>query len=170
MPAHLLLAIGLKLFSLVLLSIAVRYSPYIFEVFRDGGINGMEVSLGHIVSSVLVPLLLAGLLWFFPVNTARSLIPPESDKSLTGFNVQSLFIVLLITLGLYVLSYAISDVIYWAIALHLSNPNDPVTTAGFAFSGENKASVVATIFELAFGAYLTFKPRSLAQVLMRVAR
>lgn len=170
MQAHLILAIGLKLFSLVLLSIAVRYSPYIFEVYRDGGINGMEASLGPIFSSVLVPLLLAGLFWFFPVNTARSLIPPESDKSLIGFDVQSLFVVLIIVLGLYVLSYAISDIIYWAIALHLANPNDPVTTGGFAFSGENKASVVATIFEVAFGVYLTFKPKSLAQVLMRVAR
>jgi hypothetical protein len=166
MKASNICAILVRLFAILLLLKAFQQAMLFYEAFPEGTIDGMEVSLYFMGILTGSPLLFGLLLWFFPLFVSRSIVKPEIDTELTPIHLEPLIIVLMVALGLYILSYALSDLIYNVTIIHLES-RDEVPGGG---SPEAKASLIATIFEIIAGLFLVSRARFISTKILSVVR
>jgi hypothetical protein len=163
------LAIAIRLFSIVVFIYFLRQSSYLIEVILNGTIDGMAASAIFVAATTIGPLLMAMLLWLFPVSVAKIILKPEVDLPVKPMAPASILSVLIVSIGVFAFYYAVTDALYWATMWNLSSQ---LNNSG-AFVGigpESKASMWATAFEFIFSLCLILRAKSASHMLIRFAQ
>lgn len=161
-PSH-LLAIFVRMAAILLVLSAVRQLPFIFHTFFDS----MPTSILFSASVISIELLLAIILWKFPLSIASGIIKPELDQEINVPAIQGMLCTMIIILGLYVTCYALVDVAYWvSIRQSYSSYMDD---GSFRMNPEVNANLLATGVELAIGLVLIFKSKTIAKFLFKAS-
>lgn len=161
------LAIAVRLFSIALFLLALRQTPVLFEVLIYGGINEMPASLFFIATTVLVPLIIAFLLWRLPLSVARSILPPETDNPVEPLDLASFLTVFLAVIGFIGCYYALTELVYWSVLFHLESSSQYFTPS-LRLTDENKAEMAATVFELIVALILVLKARVISLKMLKI--
>ncbi len=157
MKAHHYVGIGIKLFAIWLFLFSIQNMTLFLENLIYGTIQGMAASL-TVSSLIYIPwLVVAIILWNFPMSIARKIIPPESDVNPKSISANSLLAVLVSAISLYFLYRSIMDGVYW---LALLNLNEGGTYP--SLSPDNKASIYATLVEFCVAALLFFNSKKIS--------
>lgn len=160
------IAVAARMFAIYLAIVALRTA--IGLVAMPGAFEEVGLALLSWSAAVVAPLLVAALLWVFPLTIARKLLPVmrEAKPPLTTDG-QALAIGLTL-IGVYLLANAVADAAYWfthflalreyAVRMHLEIEWGP----------DKVGAIVTTGVELALGVGLTLGGRGLASVLRRL--
>ncbi|CAH0991964.1 hypothetical protein SIN8267_02079 [Sinobacterium norvegicum] len=163
------LAIAVKLFAIVLFIFSLRQSTSLVEVFLSDSINGMPVSTLFIAGTVLIPLIVSLLLWFFPLSVSKSILKPEIDLPIEPINSTTILTVFVLAIGLYVFYYAFVDLVYWAVLWNMES-HSQYSMAPLSLTEDNKANMVATALELVISIGLILKAKTLASNMLKFAK
>lgn len=163
------LAIAVRLFAIVLFIFSLRQSTSLVEVFLSDSINGMPVSTLFIAGTVLIPLIVSLLLWFFPLSVSKSILKPEIDLPIEPINSTIILTVFVLAIGLYVFYYAFVDLVYWAVLWNMES-HSQYSMAPLSLTEDNKANMVATALELVISIGLILKAKTLASNMLRFAK
>lgn len=163
-----IVAVAARLFAIYLVVMTLRFVLSLVSIAGTafGDPSPGLAAIGLSVAATLLPLAIAAYLWFFPVTVARKLLPSmrDSGPSLPG-SPRLLQEVAFSVLGLWLLASALPDVLYWAAMLNFRS--DPAY-GGLVLSADEKASMVATGFELVLGIALLLGARGLVGALYRL--
>jgi hypothetical protein len=116
---------------------------------------------------VALQLAICAVLWFFPVTIASRLLPsysqpPDAENHPRWNEWQTLGVV---CIGLWALSRAIPDLVYWVTFMGVSFENDsPVGE----LAPDQKASLTSTLAEIAIGLWLVFGAKGMAAVVFKI--
>lgn len=156
-------AIASRLFALFLLVTSIRLGATLAAA--SDSFSSLW-TFASFLAAIYVPIVaIAALLWFFPLTVARKLLPvmreprpPVQPGSSTALELS------LTAIGFWVLSTAITDAVYWsALLVQVHNALIPVQ-----LEASQKASIAATIAELAIGAWCVFGSRGLTNLVTRI--
>jgi hypothetical protein len=162
MKAHYYLAIGVRLFAIALIVNTLNNSGLLIELIITGYINGISTPLLPIFASTIVPLLIAIVLWFFPVIISRSIIKPETNEDVEITEKSIAFYTLISVLGLFFTFYASVDLIYYFKLWHIAQSAVGDFSMQDVFNPEIQSNVWATVFELILGLLCVFKSKTVA--------
>lgn len=166
-PTH-YFAIMIRLFAIALAVYAIRQSSVLFELLTNGSIQDFELSIVFVLVTVLCPLVVSILLWFFPMTVSASIIRPELDQSFEPTGAAGLLTVLVLAIGLYVLYFAISDSVYWLTLWQMSRDN--YSEAALYLGAESKANMIATGIELLLAVVLVARARTVSGFMLNLTR
>lgn len=166
-PTH-YFAIMVRLFAIALAIYAIRQSSLLFEVLRSGGIQGYELSAAYAWVTVLCPLIVSILLWFFPMTVSASIIRSELDQPFEAVNAASILTVLVLAIGLYVLYIAISGTVYWLTLWQMSHGS--YSDAALYLGVDSKANMIATGIELILAVFLVARARIVSGLILNLTR
>ena len=161
-------AIGVRLFAIALAVSAIKNSYYFIQAVIER-FEGFDHWPSLFITSVVLPVVIAALLWRFPLLVSKNIVKDELDNEINPLTVQSFVQLMVVGIGFYFLFEAISDVIYYLSLLVLSsNPFDP--DAALYMNSDTKANMAATVIELFLSAFILFKCRSISVWMMRIGR
>lgn len=160
--------------AVILRFLAILFA-FTFLARLPGSLTALNEQAGQINTYIalvymLVFLIIACVLWFFPLTIA-SVILPTDDNNLSKLNIDnnSFLEIGIILIGVYYLFYAASDAFYWLflvlVANHLAQDQ-----ANFPLSADQWAGIVVTIFEFFFALYLVFKTKGIANLILRLRK
>ncbi len=157
-------AIGIRIFSITLFIQAWQSSSYLFEVLFGRPEEDLAASITVLLLMTAAPLFFGLLFWFYPSIISKILIKREIDTDISPANPIQLLTCILIGLGLYILSYSISDLFYYLTMIHFSDNNSegPFTLLNI----ENKSLFIISVFEVLVGLFFLFKAKSFASALL----
>ena len=135
------------------------------EVIRLGTLNGALANLGFMAINLIIVWLAATILWVFPITLAKSFLAPELDLVVEPLATPSVLAIFVAAIGLFIFCYALVDLLYWVVYMHLASLN-----SNFVLDSENKANTIATILQLLIGTILILKCRTISQMISRYAR
>jgi len=166
-----LLAVGIRLLGLYLLFKSLQFLASAYFSYHQVSLsmhdfNPFMISGGYIVSALLM-FLCCGLFIKFPVTVADKLLPRvgKTDTELSGDAVQ-LQLAGFSLLGVYILSWAIPDLIN-NFALLAFIPNDDPSYS----SGSNPYDIInlaVTVVEVVIGLYLVLQSQGLVNLIKRL--
>lgn len=158
-PEH-IVGLAVRLFAIVLGLYAIWRGISLIALYQgEQALQGAAVfEVAFSVSLVLV----ATLLWSFPLIVARRLIPFDSLADSKGREpkAKALEAVAYTVLGLYLLFHVISDSIYWGTIVLIANRNPDLS---IEITLEQKAAMVSTAVEFLFVIFLIFGSRRLLE-------
>jgi hypothetical protein len=162
MTPHQIVVVGLRLLAVVWLLYMVGQVPLLLAQ-SIASPDGFSVPL--MGAFAVVNLAVCAILWSFPATIATKLLPsPKNDVVYENAPASHDWLTLgSILIGVWVLSSAIADTIYW-LAFSAMNRFDPVS----ALNADAKAAMVSTAFELAIGAWLVFGAKGLGALLWKI--
>jgi len=166
-PTH-YFAVLIRLFAIALIVFTVRQSSVLVDALTGNDLQGYEVSLVFAWISVLCPLLVSLLLWFFPMTVAASIIRPELDKAFEPMGAANFLTVLVLAIGLYVIYFAISDTIYWLTLWQMSTGSNYLESS--PFGAESKAAMFTTGIELVLASLFVFRARYVSALMLKLTR
>ena len=168
MNNRMLVAVAVRVFSIVMLYEALKQTSPLLEYFSTGRVGGLEVSVYFLVAMIVFPLLAALLLWAFPVRISQTIVKEELDVNIEPISVRGFVMGVFIAVGLYMLSYSISDVIYHATVFHMSN--NSIDYPMITVDPSSYILFYATIFDICLALILIFKSKTLASLLLKIVR
>lgn len=154
------LAIFLVLYSLVALEKFVAIFSYSTDAYSPNA--------GVALLNVVIPVLIAVVLWMFPNLVARKITGKES-QTVSPLNAHSTLSVLIAAIGVFTFFYAFADAWYWIILSSMMekvNPSNPDVT----FLSDTTAQMWVTGIELVLSLILIFKCKTIANFIIKVSR
>lgn len=140
----------IRLFAVFLVVYSLRLMSSLFTFATVEPID--YISSAIIFLFGFSPILIAIILWRFPLAIASKLIPkPTETKHTSAWGETEIQIVAFSTLGLWVLSSAIPNAFYWVT---LVNRIKSVSFGNTSLSPENVAGIVSTITQIILGFWL----------------
>lgn len=170
MQVHQYLAIGFRLLAIVLFIYSLRQVATFFAVVFNDTYAGMPASPVFFLAMAAIPLVVALALWVFPITIAKKVVPPASEVSVVPEKTFSIFIALLLTVGVVILFYAVVDAIYWFTYAHLSSSNSEAYERASDVMQSNKANMLATAFEVVAALFIILRAKYLASFLYNAAK
>jgi hypothetical protein len=161
------LAIAVRLFSIMLFITGLRQLLPLIELITSGSVNGMGVSLIFAIPMALIPILFSFVLWFFPVSVSALIIRPEMDQNVVPLTQGSWLVIMIISLGLGTLYYAVSDTIAWLYFWHMSI-NSSFDNENIVLRAGDKANMFITLLELIASLFLILKAKTVSRYLLKV--
>ena len=158
-----IVGIAVRLFAIFLFIYTLRYASGLLPLAAAPPPN--NVSFLFIFVLALFPILAAVLLWFFPLSVAAKIIPNIKAKDKAApLSAPDIEIVAFSVMGLWVLTTAIPDTIYWVtFAFRLKN----IDVGTLQLSPENIGSMASTVVELVIGFWLLFGSRGILGLIRR---
>ena len=169
MKSHHYLAIIIRLFSIVLLAYSLRQWVFAIEILINGEASGIRFPAMFAVATALIPMLFAILLWKFPLTISKTIVSDEYNQEIKPLNAQSFLAVLIISLGVYFLFYAVIDSIYW-LTIYKATQVGTSSGASIGLSEDNTANMVATAVELILAFVLIAKAKTISFHLVRFSQ
>jgi len=160
------MAVAVRLFAIVLFIYSIQQSTIFLDALINGPIQGVKVSSAFILTTSITPLIIGVLLWIFPLTVARAILRGELDKPVEAVGAQSMLTVLILSIGLYTLYYAVVDSVYWLTYWNItSNIN-----ASMGIGAESKSNMIVTALEVVASIALVLKPRTLSYFMLSIAK
>ena len=159
-----LLAACVRLFAIALFIHVIRTVVQMVVFAQD---NGFEFAFIAYSGSAITVLIIAILLWKFPLTVSRRIsnFPEVNKECANDINTFNLVQTGSIVLGLYFLYQVISDIFYWAYyAMALSR--DPEKYLDFTL--ESEAAIFSTAVEFIAALYLILGSRKLTEIALRI--
>ncbi|HEB58019.1 MAG TPA: hypothetical protein ENJ01_02240 [Gammaproteobacteria bacterium] len=156
-----IIGLGVRLFAIFLFVLSIdKLMNLLFWLGQGEAINVSAVIYSAIVA--IVVFLVCLVLWFFPMTTAGKLLPAEQSNS-TPVNLERITIIGFVLMGLWVLTNAISDAIYWFVFVNAAE-----TYGGwYGLDIDARASIIATVVEVLMGLWLVLGARGLRTAIWR---
>ena len=161
MKLEYLVAVAVRLFSIALLIYVLRNFVNVISIVTDTNLGILPIAyLGTFVAIILIAILL----WNFPLIIAHKItgFPSMEESNIETPEFEELLSIGLILLGLYLLFYVISDLLYWGIAW-LALQRD--TSSDLSFNFDQKIAISITFIELVFAAYLILGNRTITKLI-----
>jgi hypothetical protein len=159
-----IVAIASRIFAIYVVIMAVQSIGALLKMR-----HAMEMNITDVVPFLLMcalPLLLAVLLWFFPLSIARKLLPvlrdPRPPLSAARQDVEDTVV---FVLGLWVLAIATVDIVYWLVFVFRIQNTE---AASVPLIPDQVAAIWATVAQTAIGLWLVFGARGLLGALRRL--
>ncbi len=165
-PIH-YLGLGVRLFAICLILFGVyNLAGYLSSYFSDSVYDRYTVmSLPLLLVAVALPILIAVLMWSFPLTIAYKLLGSE-DKEFEPISPVSILTILVASIGLFFLYQSLMDTVYWFLSYSFFSAR----SSTFSFGPNEKAAAVSTAVELAIAVILTLRCKSIAKLMARIAR
>jgi hypothetical protein len=162
-----LTAIGLRIFAVYLFMYALNQSALLIGFIDSDNYDGANrVTPAFYIFWVGTPLLISIVIWFFPITTTKLFLPKYKTDTFSPVEKSELYIAAIVLVGIFILSTAIPDVLYWVIRVYLAAD---LMDSGldFIFTPKDKASMVATVIQLIMGIWLLFGAKGLLGFVIR---
>lgn len=157
----------IRLFAMTLFIYGVGRLEFVvnFALYFD---NSLDPSVVFSLLSSIIPMLIAIMLWFFPLTVARKVLPTTKDD-VNKISPHAILTVLILAVGVYTFYYAIVDSIYWITVINVF-VRDEFGSISKVLSNQDKASVVVTIIEFVLSLVLLARAKTIARMLTTFAR
>ena len=156
------IAVAVRVFAIFLLVSVVRTFPSAIALIDQAE---PKPSLALVALVSVLSLALCAYLWFFPLTVARKLLPamrePRSETAMNGSVALSVGLTLL---GVWVLTSALPDAIYWVILFLHSRRID---AGPIEWQHEQIANMIATTGQLALAVWLIFGSSGIKRLILR---
>ena len=156
------IAVAVRVFAIFLLVSVVRTFPSAIALI-DQAEPKPSLALVAVVS--VLGLAFCACLWFFPLTVARKLLPamrePRSETAMNGSVALSVGLTLL---GVWVLTSALPDAIYWITLFLLSRRID---AGAMEWQHDQIANIIATAGQLALAVWLIFGSSGIKRLILR---
>lgn len=151
-------AVGVRLFAIWLVIYVVRSGPALWVMnSREEAVAGMAM----VLAVVAVMLLVAAILWLFPLTVASRLIPKSALERSTAAPVEDLQRCGFLLLGLWVLASAIPGFLRYVFLYYLSSRPGAIVDLGVNIP----AAFAGIVCELIVGFWLLFGAKGLLGLL-----
>ena len=160
-----IVALGLRLVALIWLLYTFNHLHGLFAYVNDD--SGIVIRKSVIWLFAFLQIATCAVLWFYPRTIAEKLLPSASTAEQARSPVamvewQTLGV---ICIGIWALSKAIPDAIYWMTYYSMSFGADG---DAFYLDAAQKARVASTVAELGIGLWLVFGARGFAAFLFKL--
>lgn len=162
-PIH-YLGLGVRLFAIWLFISGVVTTIDFIALKLGGTASSMPSFVSMII--MLIPIIAAVYLWFFPLTVAQKLLGKE-EKEFEPVNPQSLLTIFVASIGLFFLYQALMSFIFW-LGFYVM-PSNESSSLVMAYATD-KVGVLTTFVELVIALLLVIKCRSIAGLMVRIAR
>jgi len=161
-------------------SLLIKIAGLVIIIFAITGIPGYINSylyqengtlLGFFVFTIIpliFPLIIGSLMWKFPNSITNKIIEAEGDLSTNKQLLSELERIAMTILGLILLFYGLSDLIYNFAYVYSSNSQNQETLSTFKVSPENWGHILGTFVEIIFSLFLLFKSKGLLKLLNKI--
>ncbi|MES9971576.1 MAG: hypothetical protein ABW092_16205 [Candidatus Thiodiazotropha sp.] len=156
-------AIAVRLFAIALAIYGLNNLPGMIAYFDQEQIQGAVYAFTGIIVLILI---IALLLWYFPVFIAAKIIPKSSQSNTaTQWNREELLSTGIIIIGIYFLFYVVSDIIYWFYIwkYSISFEGTPIE-----MNTHQLASIFATVGELFIVIMILFGSKGIANFITKL--
>jgi hypothetical protein len=144
MVPHQILAVCLRAVAVLWFMYVLSHAVSVLPLAAEG--PEPRVSWAFLISSIAAQLVGCALLWVFPFTIANKLLRASgSDKDTTPVSAYQWQVLILTGIGIWVLTRAVPDTVYWAVIAQANHSVD------VALAPDQKAGIVATVVELAVG-------------------
>ena len=170
MQVHQYLAVGFRLLAIVVFIYGLRQLIQFFAVVFTDSFAGLPASPPFFLAMAAIPLIVSAILWLFPTVLAKKVVPPSSDAAVIPEKSYSIFVALILTIGVYFLFYASVDLVYWITYAYLlsTTPESYDRTSDILQS--NRANTTATVFEFAVALLIILRAKFLANFIYNAAK
>lgn len=164
-----LLSVGIKLFGVYLVFLLIKTIAGSISQYQILNYNGASEPIGFLVIEIFVALIIAlfSFLFFkFPKLISKKLLPPEVPDDL---HMESEPVVLInisfIVIGIYILSWAIPDLVDNAIWIIYVSNQDYVNQTEMPNA---VIALIVTVVEICIGGFLALGSKGLSQTLWKL--
>jgi len=159
------LAVAVRLFALVVILWSLRSIPASWSTLSYSQADNIP-GVAFVIFTHVLLILIGVALWRFPQGISALLLPKPSGTAPTiPWSQEATIELASIVIGLFYLTYAISDLLYWLPFLIASANME----GGVRLDADQWASIIATPLEAAVALVLIFGSRGVAR-LIRSAR
>lgn len=167
MKIYELTAIAARIFAICLFLYALRTFASLAGSIGEATPESFTVSLFYFIGAVFIPLIIAVLIWKFPLTLARAFLPEIKAQEMAIKDNGGFLPAALVLLGVYVLSYAIPDLLYNITNFYMiarvretgaELPNPAVLVSNFA----------ATLLEIVIGFWLILGNAGIMNMIARI--
>jgi hypothetical protein len=158
-----IIALIVRLFSIVLVVYALRNGiTFVPFLYGQGDLLQANIFAGLMVSILIIAIVL----WKFPLTVARNLVAfrEPGNIEIESVSENQIQVVAFSVLGLYFLFYVVSDIVYW-FYLWLVSQRDPEIP--MEFSIDQKGQMVSTAIEFVFVLFLLLGSKRIAELLRK---
>ena len=158
-----IVALIVRLFAIALAVYALRngitFVPYIYG---QGGILQANIFAGVIVSFLIIAIVL----WKFPLTVARKLVAfrEPGNIEIESVSENQIQVLAVSVLGFYFLFYVVSDITYWFYIWLMSQRNSGIQ---IELSIDQKGQMVSTAIEFVFALFLLLGSERIAELLRK---
>jgi len=113
-----------------------------------------------------VSFLLLFFFWYFPLTVATKLVNfrGAGGTEVSKASAEQIQLIGFTVLGLYLMFYVVSDIVYWISILIISGRDSIIP---IEISADQKALMVATIIEFIFASYLLLGSKGIARLIRK---
>ena len=158
-----IVALAVRLFALMLAFFSITNIAKLLPLVHKDGWETISPYYFAIMASFI---LVAIFLWNFPMTVSKGLVkfkgPAENDVEKA--NIEQIEIVAVTILGLYLLYFVISDMVYWGIVIFVS----ATSRIPIEISVDQKGQIIATIIETIFVLFLLLGSKRVVALLHRM--
>lgn len=162
MKAEHYVGIIVRLFAIFIFLKTLNGLALLFENLINGSIHGVIASSLTTAFTYLPWLIVAIVLWNFPLTVARKVIPDESSDEVVQLSPRVILTVLISAISTCLLYWAIMDGIHWITYWNIASSSED--GAYFELSADAKASVYTTAIEFFTAAVMFFNAKKIAYI------
>ena len=158
-----ILIVAIRLFAIVWFLTSISHVIAALRLLEGSGPDGL---VALVVAIPVLELLVCVFLWFFPATLSRRLLK-DGDKPVEspGPQLMEWQGIAVVAIGLWTLSYAIPDAVYWVIYVG----NYYQQGADLSYVTEDRwAQFIATAVQVAIGIWLLLGGRNFAAFLFQI--
>jgi hypothetical protein len=159
-------SVAVRIFGILLFVVTLRDAPRLLSAVADIGLEAATPSLYIQWAMVASCLFVSAFMVKFPGVISRLLVTPsQSSSPLIEENGQAIQIAGITIVGVYILTWAIPDLLYnglmlWVVSGYESPPKEYIS--------ETKVSEMITVIEISIGLYLALGAKGLTIALNKL--
>jgi len=162
-----LFIVALRIGAIFIVVDVIRKFPFYYESHLLDGVLQLTSFLGQLVIPSALLLCFAALVWFYPDFLLKKVFLKKDVLEEGNIEVSELGALLISLLGLYILIYAIVDIVYF---ITYFNVVDDKLGDVFKPTPRDQAQMVATIAEIVLGFVLLFGSKFFTFILLRIQK
>jgi hypothetical protein len=139
MKIYELTAIAARIFAICLFLYALRSFAGFVRDIGPASHENLTVSIFYFTGMVFIPAVIAAIIWKFPLTIARAFLPAIKTEEVRISDSNAFLPAALIVLGIYVLTYAVPDLLYHitifymvargrSASMLIENPHESIAT------------------------------------------
>jgi hypothetical protein len=167
MKIYELAAIAARIFAICLFLYALRsFSGFVRDI-GPASTQNLTVSLFYFISIVFIPVVIAAIIWRFPLTIAKAFLPAIKTEEVRITDSNAFLPAALIVLGIYVLTYAIPDLLYYITIFYMIARG---RSAGMLIESphESIANFIVTVLEIMIAFWLILGNAGIINIIRRI--
>ena len=159
----------MRVLAICIFLLALRESTKFFGMIFGGDYDHINLPQWIYLASTSLSMIIAIILWFFPLSLARSLVREDFDHEIQPINSTNMLAAMIAVIGLFTFYYAFSDALYWLVYSNFAAKNPDAIDTNSLSHFSDRANAIVTVVELVVSVLLAFKSKAIASYIMREA-